>query len=302
VISPEVEKKNLILLTKQLKLFLRIKTMKKPLGIILYKGKSQFDNKPIMVVATGFGKSTNKKTGNVIQTWILRRDIPPIIAIKLGHDYSICGDCKARHFGSCYVNIAHGPHNVYYAFHNDSYVDFKEEHLELFKNRTIRIGSYGDPASVPVSVWKDICSVTDGHMGYTHQWNTRFVDPELKNYCMASCDNEKEYIKAKALGWRTFRIRLSNNDALQGSEFVCPASQEAGVKTSCEKCKACMGTESHTKKDPCIIVHGLDHKIKKFRWGMERIAWKEKYRKVFSYPLKKKKKRGKRQCSRGVKI
>jgi hypothetical protein len=112
---------------------------------------------------------------------------------------------------------------------------------------------------------------------------------------MASCDNEKEYIKAKKLGWRSFRIRLDSSKRLLENEFVCPASNEAGNKTSCNKCKACMGLGAKTKKDPVIIIHGLEHKIAKFKWGMERIAWKEAYRKVFNYPLRKKKKRPKKR-------
>ena len=161
---------------------------------------------------------------------------------------------------------------------NDKYTPFNDSHLELFKGRKIRIGSYGDPAAVPTSVWAKVCSVTDGHAGYTHQWNTRFVEPELKEYCMASADNTKEYEKAKKLGWRSFRVRMSDTEPLLENEFVCPASNEAGNKTSCEKCKACMGLEAKTSKDPCIIVHGLEHKIAKFKWGMQRIAWKEAQR------------------------
>jgi hypothetical protein len=122
---------------------------------------------------------------------------------------------------------------------------------------------------------------------------------------MASADNEIEYHKAKKLGWKAFRIRMSGNEPLLENEFVCPASNEAGNKTSCEKCKACMGLSAKTSKDPCIIVHGLKHKIVKFRWGMERIAWKEKYRIPFDYPKRKKRKRptkGKRGNPQRVKI
>ena len=271
----------------------------KPIGLVLYKGKSLIDGQMIVVIATGvYGKTENRKTGDMIQTWIVRADIPPIIAKQLGHDYSVCGDCKHRHFGSCYVNIAHGPHQTFKSYHQDRYQRFEEDkHLQLFKGRKVRLGSYGDPAAVPTSVWAKICSVTDGHTGYTHQWNQRFTDPQLKDYCMASCDNEKEYTKAKALGWRSFRVRFDDNQELLENEFVCPASNEANNKTSCDKCKACMGLQAKTKKDPCIIAHGLEHKIKSFKWGMTRIAWKEAYRKVFQYPPKKKKRRKKRVAS-----
>lgn len=270
--------------------------MKKPLGLILYKGPSNIDGQMIIVLATGFEKSQNEKTGDMIQTWIMTLRMSPIEAKRYGHDYSVCGDCKHKHLGSCYVNIAHGPHNTYRAYMKDRYVKFNEsEHLELFKGRKIRLGSYGDPAAVPTEIWDKVCSVTDGHTGYTHQWNTNFVDPELKKYAMASADNESEYRKAKELGWRAFRVRMSADDKVLENEFVCPASKEAGVKTNCENCKACMGLSASTKKDPVIIVHGLEHKIAKFKWGMQRIAWKEKYRIVFDYPIRKKRKRPKKR-------
>ena len=283
--------------------------MKKPLGIILYKGKSEIDGKQIIVIATGIsGKTDNQKTGDMIQTWIMRLDVFPTLAAKLGYDYSVCGDCKHKHFGSCYVNLGHGPNNVMETYHRGGYVEFEESHLELFKNRMLRLGSYGDPASVLIEIWDKLCSVSDGWTGYTHQWNTRFIDPKLKDYCMASCDNATEYSKAKSMGWRCFRIRMSDDfsvpvNRLNYNEFVCPASDEAGNKTSCSKCKACMGLSASTLKDPVIIIHGVDFKIVKFKWGMERIAWKEKYRKFFMYPIKKKKRRRKKRIvSRAIKI
>ncbi len=79
---------------------------KRPLGLILWRGKSLLDGKRIMVIATGvFNKTENKKTGDMIQAWILRRDIDPMLARRLGEDYSICGDCKHREQSTCYVNI-----------------------------------------------------------------------------------------------------------------------------------------------------------------------------------------------------
>ncbi|NQS89555.1 DUF2513 domain-containing protein, partial [Patescibacteria group bacterium] len=48
----------------------------KKAGLILWKGKSLIDGQRIMVIATGvFGKSTNRKTGEMIQTYIMKRDM-----------------------------------------------------------------------------------------------------------------------------------------------------------------------------------------------------------------------------------
>ena len=40
---------------------------------------SRIDGSPIVVVATT--SSNNEKTGNMVQAWILRRDVPPIYAV-----------------------------------------------------------------------------------------------------------------------------------------------------------------------------------------------------------------------------
>ena len=71
----------------------------------------------------------------------------------------------------------------------------------------VRLGTYGDPAAVPASIWSDLVAYSDGHTGYTHQWRT---SPGLRGLCMASVDSEEEAIEAWALGWRTFRVIRRN--------------------------------------------------------------------------------------------
>lgn len=69
---------------------------KKAIGIILWQGESLFDGERIMVIATGISnKSKNIKTGEMVQTYILRQDIAPIFARRLGEDFSTCGDLQA---------------------------------------------------------------------------------------------------------------------------------------------------------------------------------------------------------------
>ena len=64
-------------------------------GIIFYEGPSLLDGKPIVGIALA-GSSTNSKTGELVQTYILRSDMPPQDAINDGHDVSICGNCTHR--------------------------------------------------------------------------------------------------------------------------------------------------------------------------------------------------------------
>ena len=69
-------------------------TKPNPNGRVLYEGPSMLDGVPIVVIATGFAESSaNDKTGAMIQTWILRQDIPPHHAFKSGEGSSVCGGC-----------------------------------------------------------------------------------------------------------------------------------------------------------------------------------------------------------------
>jgi len=277
-----------------------------PTGIVVYRGPSQIDGAPIRVIVTGFKEtSANDKTGDMLQSWIIRSDIVGYEAVKSGKDYSVCHLCPHKSFGSCYVCVEKAPTSVFGAYHRDSYIDFDiDKHSQFFKGRKIRVGSYGDPGAVPISVWKTVCGLTSGHTGYTGLWNQDFIDQDLKNYCMASVITKSDYFKAKSLGWRTFRIRpydsiescqketksilMLNESVVCESEMLCPASKEMGKVSNCLKCNACSGIDSSIKKDVCIVVHGLEHKIKKFRNGLMKKLNKKKYLKEFSYPRKKK--------------
>jgi hypothetical protein len=65
--------------------------------MILYRGPSMIDGKPIVAIATGYdNESVNQKTGAMAQVWILRDDIAPIEAAQRGEDASICGQCPHR--------------------------------------------------------------------------------------------------------------------------------------------------------------------------------------------------------------
>ena len=91
---------------KKLKL---VRKQPNPLGFVLFEGPSQLDGLPVVVIATL--KTSNVKTGNMVQTWILRQDLNPVEASKIGADASVCGNCVHRHFhdGPCYVNLGQAP-------------------------------------------------------------------------------------------------------------------------------------------------------------------------------------------------
>jgi hypothetical protein len=235
----------------------------KPQGVVLYRGPSLLNGRPIVCVATNLRrKSKNGKTGGVIQTYVLADGVKPTDAIKSGGDESICGNCPHRPrdgFGTCYVNAGRGPNAVYKALRLGTYPKFNvKRHLQMFAGKVIRLGAYGDPAAVPFEVWEAVCSVAKTWVGYTHQWRT--CDPRLARYCMASVETANQAREAWSKGWRTFRIRTVEEPILAG-EFVCPASAEAGKRLTCAQCKACSGAKTGQNASPVILVHGSANKV-----------------------------------------
>jgi len=236
----------------------------KPNGYVLWRGRSQLDGAPIVAIATGLEKkSTNTKTGAMIQTWIIREDVEPTIAMKTGKDASICGDCQSRG-GACYVLVFQAPLNVYRSFHRGLYpaVDSLEHIEELFAGHNVRLGSYGDPAAVPTKIWRAFTRKAQSRVGYTHQW--RACDQSLSTLIMASVDSEDERSQANAKAWRTFRVKAQGAPSMQG-EITCPASKEAGYRTTCENCGLCGGSDKRAK-DIVIEAHG--HGAKKHHAGI----------------------------------
>lgn len=228
-------------------------------GVIFYEGPSELDGSPIVGIA--LFKSGNKKTGDMVQTYIIRSDVSPVDASRTGLDASVCGSCvhRGEHdetgaliagTRTCYVVLGQGPSQTFKSLRNHKYS--REFTPGMFEGKFVRLGTYGDPAAIPFDVWADLLKGTIGHNGYTHQW--RECDSRFASICMASADTELDREQAKSLGYRTFRTR-PDMGKLKG-EFVCPASDEAGKKLTCVQCKACGGSSSKAKADVAITIHG----------------------------------------------
>lgn len=235
--------------------------MAKANGAILYSGPSMIDGKPIVVIVTGLAKATsNGKTGDMVQTWILRSDIHPVEALATGGDSSICGGCPHRpktHDGSkfsersCYVNVM-GPNAVFKAYKAGKYATMPTSEIaKAVAGRMVRLGSYGDPAAAPLAMWRVLVSQAAGHTGYTHQWKSERLRG-VTELCQASADTAAELDKARSLGLGTFRVR-SAAEPVQAGEIVCPASEEAGKVTTCADCRMCDGSSA---RNVVIIAHG----------------------------------------------
>jgi len=211
--------------------------------------------KDYVVIATGLDKpSINRKTGDMIQTWILVKDEKPTEALKSGRDEIVCGDCSLRGINgkerACYVNLGFAPNNVYRKYVSGGYGGFD---LDLFRDRFVRFGSYGEPTLIPFDLVEQIASVASGHTGYTHQWRNPKYQP-YSQFFMASCDGT-DYSNALEAGWRAFVV----SDASIPQLVTCPASKEFeakwGHRRTCQQCGLCAGT-SRPAKSIVIAPHG----------------------------------------------
>ena len=224
-------------------------------NLIFYRGESQITGEPILGIA---GRETsNPKTGPVVQVWILREDLSPIAAVKNGMDRAICGGCSHRGDGqgnarSCYVEYFRAPFNLWRALRSTGREIAPKDLADKLNNKHARLGAYGDPAAIPIDIWRTILTRTSGWTAYTHQWRT--CDPAFRSIAMASVENEDEQQHARRLGWRTFRVRTAGEPTLP-NEIVCPASAEGGHAAQCASCGLCCGSQ-RAAKSIAIIAHG----------------------------------------------
>lgn len=229
-----------------------------PTGYIVYRGASLLNGRPIVAVV--ITKSGNTKTGDIAQSYILPdHGERPTQALRSGADAAVCGDCKHRpaHAATCYVVVRQGATMVWQALQRGLYPDFTRDADvvgEVLYGRMLRIGTYGDPAAVPVKVWRDLAHALRTWVGYTHQWRQPFAQP-LRDLCMASVDTPAEADTARAMGWRPFRVRLPE-EPLLARESVCPASAEGDHKLQCETCGACNGNATGRAGGIAIVLHG----------------------------------------------
>lgn len=218
------------------------------MSAILYRGPSLIDGAPIVVVA--ISTSSNSKTGDMVQTYIVRDDMKPLDALHTGADVSVCGGCIHRGNGvdgtgrTCYVNLGQGANSVFSKFARDGYSDISNDCtkiIEIGANRYVRLGTYGDPAAVPVKVWHQLLFRAIGHTGYTHQWRSDRLGSPLRGLVMASCDSVADVALAHRKGFAgTFTV-VPFGDTLASAE-LCPASNEAGKVVQCHQCRKCNGS------------------------------------------------------------
>lgn len=222
------------------------------MSYLIWSGVSKLDKKTrIQLVATDH--STNSKTGDMVQTWILVENEHPVLAERSGLDHAICGNCIHRKSDTkkrtCYVNIGMGVAAVYRS-------KKKAPPTNLTQGRMVRLGAYGDPAAVPIAIWKKFLRGAKGWTGYTHQWRSQ---PAFKSLCMASVDSLEETNEARAKGWRTYRVAPTCETDLLPNEVICPTEH---TDLQCIQCGYCNG--GARRGSVMIPVHGTVGHINAF--------------------------------------
>lgn len=221
--------------------------------MVIWQGKSRFaTTEDISVVAVM--KTENGKTGDMVQTFIMP-DKEFVRKEDRANRKIVCGNCPLLDAGACYVNVAWAVLAVWKKLRAGRYPKLD---LNAFKDRAVRLGSYGEPVLMPLTLFQAIIKIAKCWTGYTHAWENDWAQP-YQQYLMASVQTAKQKAEANAKGWKTFRTVASIEDKLP-DEVLCPASAEylaiAGKKATCEQCRLCCGRTSVTQKNVCIVAHG----------------------------------------------
>lgn len=222
-------------------------------GYKLFEGKSNIDGSNIVGILTL--KTSNIKTGQMAQLWILNADVNPVEASKSGKDSGVCGSCPLRQSlgGACYVNLGQAPLAVYKSFKKGNYPTLETSDYKVLSGLKIRFGAYGDPYALPIEILAQLKAVAVNNTSYTHQWKQG--GETLKAVSMASVDTIEEQKEAVSKGWRTFRVATPESPVLD-NEILCP-NVTKGV--SCADCGLCSGA-SMKAKNIVIPVHGTGKK------------------------------------------
>jgi len=229
--------------------------MAKHKGYIIDRGLSPIDNKPYVAILTL--KTSNRKTGNMAQVWILREDVNPVEAIATGEDVSICGSCPHRKqqdgSRSCYVNVGQAPLAVWKGYQRGIYPVASYLTLsQVLRGRKIRWGAYGDPAIIDPGIVVTLNGYSVGHTGYTHQWREEWAAPFMGIY-QASCDGFADYLSATERGWQTFTV--VGKGVKPDYAKLCPATAE-NSQAQCLTCSLCDGA----KTSIYVEAHGTGSK------------------------------------------
>ena len=180
---------------------------------------------------------------------------------------SNCLDCPFNVYGKCYthkyrqyaafVSQLKATYSRFENFETIPYLsaEMQSEILDYSEQKYVRFGTYGEPSLLPIELVQNMAKVSSTFTGYTHQWDKPKFQ-KFSAFLMASTHNLVDTFAANSLGFRCFQV-IEDRTKLDKTKFVhCPASDESGSKTSCNKCKLCGGTSgTKVSKNTAIYNH-----------------------------------------------
>lgn len=211
----------------------------------------------VVVIATK--NSTNRKTGESVQIWILDSRMHPVESRRTGEDaQNQCQGCAFASGNGCYVN-ANPLSSIWRAWKRGSYSPLimgSPEWNQFFSTEFVRFGAYGNPSLLPLPMVKDIASRARKITGYFHDWHMmpKETAQAYGEFFMASCE-VGNYQKAQSLGLRTFSVVPS---AFPAAGIECLADAKG---LTCRQCGLCDGNRRTTTRGKAlpnvfITVHG----------------------------------------------
>lgn len=212
------------------------------------RGYKIWEDRDYVAIATM--QTTNRKTGDMVQVWILNRDVSPGDSVASGLDATTnCRGCVFASGKGCYVDVNKAPRAVWLAWQRGVYPAMRD--FGIFRGRKVRFGAYGNPSLIPLDVIYTITQFASGHTGYFHDW--QLMTPRMARaygrYFMASTDSEDSRLAAMALGLRYFHVSP-----------VQPAETRECLATSrgldCASCLLCSGSAKTTQASIWIDPHG----------------------------------------------
>jgi hypothetical protein len=220
-------------------------------GYLLHETIS--NGEKVAIIATGIKRITdNRKTGNMIQIWIILADQNPVASVQSGLDAStICQGCPFASGNGCYVNVGQAPLAVWKAYKKGSYPKLSpKDYNQVFNGRKVRFGAYGNPTLIPLSMVKSIASVSDGWTGYFHNWRELGMNKAkaYNQYFMASTESESSYELANTQGLRVFHASIKK----PVNTVECLSDTH---NIACADCQLCQGWNKRAK-NVWINPHG----------------------------------------------
>ena len=202
--------------------------------------------------------SVNRKTGDMLQAMVSPVSVSPIDGIATGTSHNGCDTCPVK--SACYVN-PRMPQAVWKASRGQKPVKFLDAVQGAARaaaaEAPIRLGSWGDIATVPLNVTESLLTTTTGTRrswtGYTHMWASPSIERDYRQLLMASVESAEGRAQAKEKGFRTFRI-LHDGAKLETGETLCPYYTHGA---QCRTCRLCDGARWNDKRsDIAVHVHG----------------------------------------------